>query len=405
MKKTIFILAIFVIVNAESSGQRQAGNDDFITVDLTKKYSTKKELVLQDFMDVEYIKLETNDDFLNQGFVMDVGKNIILVKNLIDDGDIFVYDRSGKALRKINHKGQFVSKEYTQITSITLDEDNNEIFVSDHYTQIILVYDLNGKFKRSFKHKKNSGDPFKPIFYTEIYNYDKNNLICYDQRNETSSRSFVLISKKDGNITREFKIPFKENISLTVRSKPVIIVESATKSTAQSFSATPGRNRSIILFKGNWMLLDLSSDTVYTLLPDYNLHPLFVRTPAIHSMSPKVFLLLSFISDRYYFMDAMKFEYDMKTRTGFPSTPFLYDKQEREFFSYTVYNGDYSTKKEVKMSALRPVNHEIESLQCLEAYQLVDDYKAGILKGKLKEIAATLDEEDNPVIMLVKHRK
>ena len=27
------------------------------------------------------------------------------------------------------------------------------------------------------------------------------------------------------------------------------------------------------------------------------------------------------------------------------------------------------------------------------------------LKGKLKEIATTLDEESNPVIMLIKHKK
>ena len=31
-------------------------------------------------MDVEYIALETNDDFINQGIVLDVGKEFILVK-------------------------------------------------------------------------------------------------------------------------------------------------------------------------------------------------------------------------------------------------------------------------------------------------------------------------------------
>jgi hypothetical protein len=41
----------------------------------------------------------------------------------------------------------------------------------------------------------------------------------------------------------------------------------------------------------------------------------------------------------------------------------------------------------------------------LEAYQLVESYKRGELKGKLKEIAATLNEESNPVIMLIKHKK
>ena len=58
---------------------------------MTKSYP-KKELILQDFMDVEYIALETNKEFLNQGFVQDIGKKTILVRNRIADGDIFVYD-------------------------------------------------------------------------------------------------------------------------------------------------------------------------------------------------------------------------------------------------------------------------------------------------------------------------
>lgn len=82
----------------------------------------------------------------------------------------------------------------------------------------------------------------------------------------------------------------------------------------------------------------------------------------------------------------------------------MYDRQEKAFFNYTVYNGDYSTKKELYMNWLRPVNHEIESWQPLEAHQLVESYKKGELKGRLKEIAATLNEESNPVIMLIKHK-
>ena len=69
----IFFIILFMI--AESRGQRQ----DLITVDIRKNYSLKKELFLQDFMDVEYVVLETNDDFFNQGVVMDIGKEAILV--------------------------------------------------------------------------------------------------------------------------------------------------------------------------------------------------------------------------------------------------------------------------------------------------------------------------------------
>jgi hypothetical protein len=39
------------------------------------------------------------------------------------------------------------------------------------------------------------------------------------------------------------------------------------------------------------------------------------------------------------------------------------------------------------------------------AYELVEAYEKGGLKGKLKEIAAELNEESNPVIMLAKYKK
>lgn len=42
-----------------------------------------------------------------------------------------MYDRSGKAIRKINRKGQG-GEEYMFCSGITLDEENNEILVDDH---------------------------------------------------------------------------------------------------------------------------------------------------------------------------------------------------------------------------------------------------------------------------------
>ena len=396
MKKIIFILAILLTVSAESRGQRQAGNNGIITVDVTKSYSQKKELILQDFMDVEYISLETNDDFVNQGLVMDIGKKIIVVTNRqVRNGDIFIYDRTGKALRKINRKG-LSSEEYTNFLDIILDEDNNEMYVNEPFKRKILVYDLYGKFKRSFPYK---GDG---QFYTELFNYDRDNLICCDKYNK--GYSFVLLSKKDGSIVKEIKIPFKKKISLEQRLYTTEKTDKANTVTTTVRTASPPSNH-IFYDTGNWMLLEHSSDTVYSFLSDYSLRPSLVRTPPIQSMDPGVFLKSIFFHDRYIFMETVKNVYDFKRKTGFPETFFLYDKQEKNFFGYTIYNGDYSTKKEIYINYLRTVNYEIGSWESLEAYQLVDDYKKGILKGKLKEIAAKLDEDDNPVIMLIKHKK
>ncbi|MDR2679260.1 MAG: 6-bladed beta-propeller, partial [Tannerella sp.] len=310
------------------------------------------------------------------------------VRNRNDDGDIFVYDRTGKALRKINRKGQG-GEEYVNILNITLDEDNEEMFVNDIYAKKIIVYDLYGNFKRSFKHKEGSGS----VFYTDIFNYDGDNLICYDEYNEEIA--FVLVSKQDGSITKEIKIPFKEKIFLRQQ----------LRDGEMTYTISPGPYRTISPFNGNWILSELSSDTVYTFLPDYSLRPFIVRTPSIQSMDPGVFMILRLFSDRYYFMETIKNVYNFDTKEGFPKTYFIYDRQENAFSRYIVYNGDFSTKKEIYMVGFRPVNHEIESWYLLQAHQLVESYGKGELKGRLKEIAAELDEESNPVIMLVKHKK
>ena len=47
-----------------------------ITVDVNASYP-EKELILQDFMDVEYIPLETNDEFINRACVQAVGEKYI----------------------------------------------------------------------------------------------------------------------------------------------------------------------------------------------------------------------------------------------------------------------------------------------------------------------------------------
>lgn len=124
---SILVIILFGAVVSESRGQKQTDNNDFITLNVIKNYSHKKELILQDFMDVEYIALETNDDFINQSIVLDIGKEFMLVKNRINDGNIFVYNRLGKAIRKINCKGQLKGK--LKEIAATLNEESNPVIM------------------------------------------------------------------------------------------------------------------------------------------------------------------------------------------------------------------------------------------------------------------------------------
>ena len=391
--KRVNLIFVTILLLAGCGGNRQINESDgFITVDVTASYP-KKELILQDFMDVEYIALETVGGFYCQGIVRDVGKNLIIVtnNNQVNDGDIFFFDRNGKGLRKINRKGQG-PEEYTNILGITLDEDNNEIFVNTHMARKIVVYDLFGNFKRVIRSTKEGVD-----YYSKIFNYDNDNLICFDnffpgQDDEIKRNSFYIVSKQDGSI-KELEIPFKKKIST------IMMVQRG-----EYILSNGPRNCQFMLFNTDWIITEASSDTVYRYQPDGSMFPFIVRTPSVQSMEPIVFLFPGVLTGNYFFMQTTKMEYDFDSSRGFPRTDLFYDRQENTIFRSTVYNGDYTNEKLVNMFQ-DGVNAEISFVQKIEADNLVEDFEKGVLKGKLKEIAAGLKEEDNPVIMLIKHKK
>lgn len=85
------ILAILLLAmgGCKINNQSDNGDSSFITVDIEADYPQKK-LDLQDLMEVEYIALQTSDDFLCQGHLFDTGKKFMLIGNDLQDGNIFL---------------------------------------------------------------------------------------------------------------------------------------------------------------------------------------------------------------------------------------------------------------------------------------------------------------------------
>ena len=384
MKKTITISIIALLIMAGCGGGKQS-TDDLITVDVTKSYP-KKELILQYLMDVEYIALETTDEFVCQGVVGAVGKDIMLVRNRINDGDLFIFDRKGKGLRKFNRKGQG-PREYLSLDRLILDEDVGEIYINE-IAYRVQVYDLQGNFLRTIPNDERWGS---------VLNFNKECLIVrgfkdFISNTQTDNQRFLLISKQDGHIVKEFRINFKQSIPTGITNR------------AGNAGAAP-RTIPIIPYRNNRLITDPSSDTVFQISQDYKMTPFLARTPPILTMNPGIILSPCLFTSRYYFMETVKMEYDLTRDEGFPMTYLAYDKLDNTLFEYEVYNDDFLEKKLFNFSWQVTTNDEIAYMQTLESYQLVEAFKKGLLKGKLKEIAATLDEEDNPVIMIVKHKK
>ncbi|MDR1645936.1 MAG: 6-bladed beta-propeller, partial [Tannerellaceae bacterium] len=97
MKRLHLIPAIILFVVTAGCGDNKHSDDGLITVDVTATYP-KKELILQDFLDVEYIPLETNDEFITSANLRIVNKDILIVTNTnrMGEGNIFIFDRNGR---------------------------------------------------------------------------------------------------------------------------------------------------------------------------------------------------------------------------------------------------------------------------------------------------------------------
>ena len=386
-----FLLAVCslaLLLLAGCGGNPSASEEQLITVDVTKRYPTK-EFLLQDLFDIEYVPLETTDEFVTKSWVMDISENIILTI-INTSGDILLFDRkTGKGLAKFNHKGDGPD-EYLFPYNVIIDEENRQLFVNDGRKATIRVYDMEGNPIRSFKNKDKATT-------TRIYNYDQEYLLCEDTYTRDSAveddptNTYFLLSKHDGSF-RDIHIPYAERRSTFLEKK----VDDIT------YGASP-TNSGIVPYSKGWLLMEPSADTVYALQEDFSLKPYLVRTPSVQGMDPVVFLFPSVQTDRYCFMQSVEQIWDFEKKTGLPSKDLVYDQQDGRVYECIFYNadfedGDVSMPKEY-------FDQEIAFYVPLNPFDLIEANAAGKLSGRLAEIASTLHEEDNPVIMIAKYKK
>ena len=393
----IFLLLLLVL---NGCGDKSSDEQTFITVDVDKSYS-KKEFILQDLFDIEYVRLETNEKFLTSGKVRSIGENLMLFTDSKNGGDIHVTDGKGKYLRTINRKGQS-GEEYVYINTVIYDEKNQELYVNDTMTGRIQVYDLFGNFKRSIKHLMGAT-------YFRLDNFNQDYLNCYEEPTADPTDSgyeeaipnsgFMLVSKQDGSVQR-IAIPFDVYVSGTIISE---------NSGQKIYAAI--QNSPLIPYFDNWLLTEISTDTIYLYETDKRaLKPFLVRTPSGKEMNPPVYLFPGVMTDRYYFLQSLKFEFNFSKGTGFPPAELVYDKQEDKVYRYEVYNQDVTKDEPLNLVWQFPplpyLNNRngIAFLSRMEAPGLVEAYEDGKLQGPLKEIAADLEEESNPVIMIARYK-
>ena len=147
--------------------------------------------------EVTSIELElTDNSIINPLLIM----RVILYDNnvIIAEGEkILVFDVSGKFVRSFASKGQGPREFSSYIKHITIDEKNKVLFVSDG--RKIISYDLNGKYIDNFKIFSNEST----ISYIEDMYFSNNNLfivssqVINNKEKKTLHQSMIFTMNRD----------------------------------------------------------------------------------------------------------------------------------------------------------------------------------------------------------------
>jgi len=389
MKQKVFFILISVIL---TGCQKTIKSGELVEIDISKSYP-KKEIHLQDVADIEYIPLETTDDILlgQISIISYISDNYIVVYDYMQ-AKVFVFNRDGTIASHFSHKGQG-DKEYSYIMDLVFDEKNEEIFVMDNpSTHRIQVYSLNGEFIRSLKY----ADDLR----ISVFNFDDETLLVYDEnglmQNEYREVPYMFMSKKDGSIVSELDI----RLSVRYASSKMMSVEVNGQTGIAPFNIRLSNNR---FYGRDFVIADMSSDTIYRLTKTKELTPMLVRTPSVHSSDPRTVWVVELVTDRFIFISKATLDFELVRKTQQVSMlSFCHEFETGEISDMKFVNDDYPSGRDYTNAIDTPSKNVAVGL--IQLPTLKSAYEEKKLKGELEKLVATLDEEDNPVVMIVKFK-
>lgn len=398
----IVITGIMFVFNRYSNAQviSKKSNSPVVplfTIDITKEYPNK-EFVLQDMADIEYIKLETRKDVL-----LDFGNHFCISDSLIvtynvKEGSVFIFNRRGKVLTMFNHIGR-AGEEYQAINKLTVDFNKQEIFIYDLVQKYkIMVYDYEGRFKRVLK------IPYH-VWIDIMFDYNSEFLICYDAygvgaATEINTKPYFLLSKQDGRV-----LPLP--IFLKNRMNSALSIKKNKISQIYSESQVIGMPVYPLIRNGkNVYIADWSCDTLFR-LSEGKLEPILIKKPSGILQAPQILCYAAFKTSRYTLLTSVEkiLTPSILKERKIPSIDLMCDHKTGRFYKPTFINKDYVVERNYTIDAIGMELPENSVISCFPAHYLLEDLKTGKLSGKLKEMVSTLDEEDNPVLMLVKFKE
>jgi len=388
MKITILILALsllgyhFNLLTAQKP----------ITINIESGIETQKELTISKITDnIQYIPLETNEHSLISYIDnLKTSRHHIFVKTF-NPWALYCFDRAGNFLNQIGKQGRGPN-EYNFFGGFGINNLKNEAYIYGLEPSKILVHSFTGNFKKKLNWPDNRIDHF------------------YDMEFISNEHFIIMQSNERGNTPFSYEIYSISNKLIKKAIKPVQYKMKGVYGTKYEFSYFTVNNSFYV--KEN-----LLNDTLYKLTPSLELIPQYIFDSGKYKCPVKLRQeFMSFFENNKlkYFQPLHIFDsqsyliffyiFNKKKYYGF------YQKSNKETYTFQsngIYN-DYDGG--VDFQPIYQRNNEL--IGYVNAMDLIDHVNSKLFKNstpkypekkkELEKLANSLNENDNPVLMLVK---
>lgn len=374
----LILFSISIIILLISCHQNEAIDADIPTI--TFDTSKKSPLSAKD-IECTFVPLETNDSCLLSTIIdIQIYENKIFLIDGIGNSKVFVFDLTGKFITQIGKTGDGPGG-YIMPVKLFIDNEKSRISLADANSNQLLHYDLDSyKFINSQK----------AFNFTQCCKLENNNILWYDiQGFDTKKRKRYHIKITDSDLNHiqylseaDINSPFGINVFTLYNYRGNVILNFPYQPYLYKLSGTDLKK----IFKISFGKQNLPNEEWLSEVKpnDRNWVTRLLASNLINSYS---------IIETDKHLGITFYEKDFYSNLGF------FDK---ESLRSVAFNKDQFTKQ-FQINGARAIIGQYNNLfiMQLEAKSLK---KETIQRSDLAEIAASLNEESNPVLCLFKFK-
>ena len=393
MKNITLFFILMLALSACTSQPKEPANSTLPVLDLSKDYPEIK-VDIHELGEVEYIPLETTDEsIMRVGLYHYISNDYIIVQDL---GVMQIFDRKGKHITRFDHTGPG-PKEYHYIHGCKADFRAKELYIYD--PKKIQVYSFSGEWIRTVG---NIPEGIRPEF---TFDYNEKYLITHNvfhdywnfEKLPVDLTPYYLIDKQTGEFI-PLPLTVKNRISRIVHKEIKDISENVAQPIVEKILINP------MLANGSDILIaDFGLDTLYSYKND-RLTPIAVQYPSAHSTNPPVVIAPFFYTDQFLIFKPVEIRYDSKyALQPLDDAPLMmWNRKTNEIYRIQLYDSNRPNRKLKNTMEGMQLENPNQIFIAHYADKLCTDNEEGKLKGKLKEVASKLTEEDCHVVAICK---